>query len=170
MDRWRRASAIHPVEAFLLCVLCQTPFTPTSAKSAKVLIPRLCSHVRERLGCLQGSQRSPVRVRTGHETPRSRAGGSRRRTHCLAVKQTEGKLGRHLLLGNDWTFHYRPKHPPVSPEVEAALSFIGGFNRFDECLLFDFEEVEPVDLDGLPRRLGISVSRTIRLRKSPTFS
>jgi hypothetical protein len=42
----------------------------------------------------------------------------------------------------------------VSPEVEAALSFIGGFNRFDECPVFDFEEVEPVDLDGLPPPIG----------------
>jgi hypothetical protein len=38
-----------------------------------------------------------------------------------------------------WTFHYRPKHPPMSPELEAALSLIGGFRTFGECPQFDFE-------------------------------
>jgi hypothetical protein len=44
--------------------------------------------------------------------------------------------------GNEkgWAFHYRPKHPPVSPEVGAALALIGGFNQFPECPQFDFEQ------------------------------
>jgi len=38
-----------------------------------------------------------------------------------------------------WTVHYRPKHPPPSPEIEAALSFLGGFREFRECPQFGFE-------------------------------
>lgn len=38
-----------------------------------------------------------------------------------------------------WTTHYRPVHPPLSAEIEAALVFVGGFNHFPECPEFDFE-------------------------------
>lgn len=39
-----------------------------------------------------------------------------------------------------WTFHYRPVHPPLSDELDRALSFLRGFLRFDECPEFEFEE------------------------------
>lgn len=38
-----------------------------------------------------------------------------------------------------WTLHYGPKHAPLSPEIEAALAFLGGFHGFRECPEFDFE-------------------------------
>ena len=38
-----------------------------------------------------------------------------------------------------WTTHYRPIHPPLSAEIEAALVFVGGFNSFQECTEFDFQ-------------------------------
>lgn len=37
-----------------------------------------------------------------------------------------------------WTTHYRPKHPPLSREMTAALSFLS-LTRFEECPEFDFE-------------------------------
>jgi TIR domain len=37
-----------------------------------------------------------------------------------------------------WTFHYRPKHPPLSAELEAALVFLG-LRPFGSCPEFDFE-------------------------------
>jgi hypothetical protein len=38
-----------------------------------------------------------------------------------------------------WTLHYRPKHLPLSLEIEAALAFLGGFREFRECPQFGFE-------------------------------
>lgn len=37
-----------------------------------------------------------------------------------------------------WTFHCRPKHPPLSTELEAALMFLG-LRSFSSCPEFDFE-------------------------------
>lgn len=37
-----------------------------------------------------------------------------------------------------WTTHYRPKHPPLSSEMLAVLSFLG-LKRCEECSMFDFE-------------------------------
>jgi hypothetical protein len=37
-----------------------------------------------------------------------------------------------------WTTHYRPKHPPLSPELESAFTFLL-LRRFDQCPEFDFE-------------------------------
>lgn len=37
-----------------------------------------------------------------------------------------------------WTTHYRPKHLPISPEMEAVFSFIG-LRSFQSCPEFDFE-------------------------------
>lgn len=39
-----------------------------------------------------------------------------------------------------WTIHYRPQHPPLSPELEAALHFLEGFSSFSQCPEFDFEQ------------------------------
>jgi len=36
-----------------------------------------------------------------------------------------------------WTFHYRPKHPPLSVEVETAFNVLG-LTRFQTCPQFDF--------------------------------
>jgi hypothetical protein len=36
-----------------------------------------------------------------------------------------------------WTFHYHPKHPPLSLELEAAFNVLGLFG-FDTCPEFDF--------------------------------
>jgi hypothetical protein len=38
-----------------------------------------------------------------------------------------------------WTFHYAPKHPPLSVEIESALQFLCGFETFPECPEFEFE-------------------------------
>lgn len=38
-----------------------------------------------------------------------------------------------------WTTHYKPIHPPLSDEIQAALEFIGGFNSLSECPEFNFE-------------------------------
>jgi hypothetical protein len=37
-----------------------------------------------------------------------------------------------------WATHYHPQHPPLSPEVEAALRYLG-LARFNDCPEFDFE-------------------------------
>jgi hypothetical protein len=37
-----------------------------------------------------------------------------------------------------WTFHYRPKHSPLSIEVEAAFEILG-LSGFGDCPQFDFE-------------------------------
>ena len=37
-----------------------------------------------------------------------------------------------------WTFHYRPKHPPLSAELRAAFSFVK-LRQFNECPYFEFE-------------------------------
>jgi hypothetical protein len=37
-----------------------------------------------------------------------------------------------------WTTHYRPRHPPLSPEVERAFTFLG-LAPYAECPEFDFE-------------------------------
>ena len=41
--------------------------------------------------------------------------------------------------GKGWTIHYRPKHPPVSAEMDAVFKFLG-VKTFRECPEFDFEE------------------------------
>ena len=38
-----------------------------------------------------------------------------------------------------WVFHYKPKNPPLTLEMQAALDFMGGFTTFSECPEFDFE-------------------------------
>ena len=37
-----------------------------------------------------------------------------------------------------WTFHYRPKHPPLSDEMEAAFKFLE-LKEFNQCPFFEFE-------------------------------
>ena len=37
-----------------------------------------------------------------------------------------------------WTIHYRPKHPPLSVELQSVFHFLG-INDFRECPQFDFE-------------------------------
>ncbi len=40
---------------------------------------------------------------------------------------------------NGWVIHYRPKHPPLSAEVHAAMEFLG-LRTFGQCPEFDFEK------------------------------
>lgn len=51
-----------------------------------------------------------------------------------------------------WITHYRPKNPPLSAEFQAALDFLGGFQRFDSCPQFEFEPCRwhafPAEADG----------------------
>ena len=66
-------------------------------------------------------------------------------TKSNRFKETSDEIFSYVLTWLDgggqkgWTLHYRPKHPPMSPELEAALAFIGGFSHFNECPQFDFE-------------------------------
>ena len=41
-----------------------------------------------------------------------------------------------------WTIHYRPQNPPLSPELQAAMNFVGKFQSFSECPEFEFEPCE----------------------------
>jgi len=38
-----------------------------------------------------------------------------------------------------WVFHYRPKNPPFTPEIQAAMLFLDAFQGFAQCPEFDFE-------------------------------
>lgn len=70
----------------------------------------------------------------GHTAPRSEL-----------LKQSEDDLFRYALswIESDtekgWIAHYRSVHGNLSPEVRAALDFLGGFNHFEECPMFDFD-------------------------------
>src|SRR5690606_35229242 len=37
-----------------------------------------------------------------------------------------------------WTIHYRPKHLPVSVDIESVFSFLG-ISQFNSCPNFDFD-------------------------------
>jgi len=37
-----------------------------------------------------------------------------------------------------WTMHYRPKHPPLTAELQATFDFLN-LRQFEECPYFDFE-------------------------------
>jgi hypothetical protein len=50
-----------------------------------------------------------------------------------------------------WTFHYRPKHPPLSIEVEAAFNVLG-LTRFQTCPQFDFDPCHWSFYDFVPDR------------------
>jgi hypothetical protein len=61
------------------------------------------------------------------------------------LKESEDKYFSVILTfaefssGKGWVFHYKPKNPPLTSEMQAALNFIGNFNAFPECPEFDFE-------------------------------
>ena len=38
-----------------------------------------------------------------------------------------------------WVFHYRPKNPPFTPEIWAAMQFLDAFQEFAQCPEFEFE-------------------------------
>jgi hypothetical protein len=50
-----------------------------------------------------------------------------------------------------WTFHYRPKHPPLSTEVEAAFKVLG-LTLFQTCPQFDFDPCHWSFYDFVPDR------------------
>lgn len=61
------------------------------------------------------------------------------------LKESEDKYFSFILTFGEfqttkgWVFHYKPKNPPLTPEMQAALRFIGNSNTFPECPEFDFE-------------------------------
>ena len=69
----------------------------------------------------------------GHNSPKSNQ-----------LKESEDKYFFYSMSwiegGRDkgWTFHYHPKHPPLSKELKAVMNFLG-LSTFDNCPFFDFE-------------------------------
>jgi hypothetical protein len=69
----------------------------------------------------------------GHNSPKSKM-----------MKQAEDDFFRFMFTwiegGADkgWVTHYRPKHPPLSPEMQVAFDFLG-LHLFADCPEFDFE-------------------------------
>jgi hypothetical protein len=82
---------------------------------------------------------------TSNHPPKSRGNGHVSPQH-KRMKQSEDDYFTFVLTwiegGTDkgWTYHYRPKNPPLSSEMAAALEFIGEFRTFPECPEFDFGE------------------------------
>ncbi|HBA39449.1 MAG TPA: hypothetical protein DCZ05_06835 [Deltaproteobacteria bacterium] len=62
------------------------------------------------------------------------------------LKDSEDEVFRYILTWIDggrskgWTIHYRPQHPPLSPDLESAFTFLEGFSSFPQCLEFGFEQ------------------------------
>jgi hypothetical protein len=62
------------------------------------------------------------------------------------MKNSEDEVFKYTLTwieggrSKGWTIHYRPQHPPLSPDLDAALEFLEGFNTFSQCPEFDFEQ------------------------------
>ena len=60
------------------------------------------------------------------------------------MKSTEDQFFQFVLSwiegGSErgWTFHYRPKHSPLSPEFDAGIGYLR-IRTFEECPCFDFE-------------------------------
>jgi hypothetical protein len=85
-------------------------------------------------GTREPRRASPRPHGDGHAAPETRK-----------LKTSEDDVFRYVLTwitgGADkgWTFHYGPKHPPLSDEIEMALQFLNGFASFPECPEFDFE-------------------------------
>ena len=93
------------------------------------------SGLRELANCgfyFRGS--SPSARGDGHLSPKSDR-----------MKEAEDEFFRYAFTwiegGRDkgWTTHYRPAHPPISPELEAVLRFLS-LSKLDECPEFEFEE------------------------------
>jgi hypothetical protein len=61
-----------------------------------------------------------------------------------AMKEAEDTTFRYkftwIETGHEkgWVTHYRPKHPPLSSELESVLNFLG-LHQFAECPEYDFE-------------------------------
>jgi len=62
------------------------------------------------------------------------------------MKRSEDQVFQYVLTwmegGRDkgWIIHYRPKHPPLSSDLEAAVNFLEEFKGFSDCPEFDFEQ------------------------------
>ena len=69
----------------------------------------------------------------GHTSPKSEI-----------MKNVEDEYFRFILSwieggsNQGWTFHYRPKHLPLSPEFDIVIRYLG-LNTFEECPCFDFD-------------------------------
>jgi hypothetical protein len=62
------------------------------------------------------------------------------------MKTSEDNVFQYVLtwveggIDKGWVIHYRPQHPPLAGDVEAALEFLRGFQQFSECPEYDFEQ------------------------------
>jgi len=86
----------------------------------------------------RGSRQGNLRAANGdgHTAPKSQK-----------LKESEDQVFRFVLTwidgGSDkgWTTHYRPKHPPLSSELQSAFDFLN-LHHFNDCPEFDFERCD----------------------------
>ncbi len=70
----------------------------------------------------------------GHTSPQSKEMKRSEDEHFIFIMSwIEGDSDK------GWTIHYRPKHPPLSPEIQAAFNFLE-LGSFEDCPYFDFEQ------------------------------
>lgn len=78
--------------------------------------------------------REDIALGDGHTSPKS-----------TRLKEAEDEIFTYVLSwiegGSDkgWVIHYRPKHPPLSLEIQAALSFLN-LKEFTNCPQYDWEQ------------------------------
>jgi hypothetical protein len=96
----------------------------------------------EGIGFFYGQPRSSP---SGGRPLWSTSGDGHNTANVRKLKESEDKYFSFILTFGEfqatkgWVFHYRPKNPPLTPEMQAALDFIGDFNKFPECPEFDFD-------------------------------
>jgi hypothetical protein len=95
----------------------------------------------EGLGFFLGQRSSSRRARASGYTP----GDGHNAPGVQRLKEAEDKYFSFVLTFGEfsrskgWVFHYKPKNPPLTLEIQAALDFLGAFASFPECPEFDFE-------------------------------
>jgi hypothetical protein len=73
--------------------------------------------------------------RDGHTAPKTEVKGKSEDEYFhFVLTFMSGSYGSDA----GWVFHYRPKHLPVSMEIQAALKFLG-LKSYEQCPQFDFE-------------------------------
>lgn len=105
------------------------------AESFAQAYPALCEAQKQLRECGFAIDRSyrPQTSSDGHTSPQSKQMKQSEDNHFIFIMSwIEG--------GSDkgWTFHYRPKHPPLSAEMWASFRFLE-LQEFEQCLYFDFE-------------------------------
>lgn len=79
-----------------------------------------------------------------HGYPMSHPGDGHTSPKTDILKTTEDEYLKFVLSwivgGNakGWTFHYRPKHQPLSPEFGSVIKYLN-LNSFEDCPCFDFD-------------------------------